>query len=127
MGFGHRVYKNYDPRAAIVKQKAHEVFRALGVSDPLLDIALRLEEAALADDFFVSRNLYPNVDFYTGLMYKAMGFQTRMFTVMFALGRLPGWIAQWREMITDPTTKIGRPRQVYVGAPKRDYLPMGDR
>jgi citrate synthase len=106
MGFGHRVYKNYDPRAAIVKEKAHEVFARLDVHDPLLDIALRLEEVALADDFFVSRKLYPNVDFYTGLIYKAMGFPTRMFTVLFALGRLPGWIAQWREMITDPATKI---------------------
>jgi len=127
MGFGHRVYKNYDPRATIVKQTAHEVFDALGVSDPLLDIAMRLEEVALSDDFFISRKLYPNVDFYTGLIYKAMGFPTRMFTVMFALGRLPGWIAQWREMIEDPQTKIGRPRQVYVGAPARDYVPLEAR
>ncbi len=127
MGFGHRVYKNYDPRAAIVKKAAHEVFSALEVKDPLLDIALRLEEVALADDFFVSRKLYPNVDFYTGLIYKAMGFPTRMFTVLFALGRLPGWIAQWREMIEDPQTKIGRPRQVYVGSPKRDYSPVSAR
>ena len=127
MGFGHRVYKNYDPRAAIVKKTAYEVFDALGVSDPLLDIALRLEEVALSDDFFISRKLYPNVDFYTGLIYKAMGFPTRMFTVMFALGRLPGWIAQWREMIEDPQTKIGRPRQVYVGATERPYLALQDR
>ena len=127
MGFGHRVYKNYDPRAAIVKKTAYEVFDALGVSDPLLDIALRLEEVALSDDFFISRKLYPNVDFYTGLIYKAMGFPTRMFTVMFALGRLPGWIAQWREMIEDPQTKIGRPRQVYVGATERPYLALEDR
>ena len=127
MGFGHRVYKNYDPRAAIVKEKAHEVFERLDVHDPLLDIALRLEEVALADDFFVSRKLYPNVDFYTGLIYKAMGFPTRMFTVLFALGRLPGWIAQWREMITDPATKIGRPRQVYVGATERNYVPLDAR
>lgn len=127
MGFGHRVYKNYDPRAAIIKQKAHEVFAALNVNDPLLDIAMRLEEVALADDFFVSRGLYPNVDFYTGLIYKAMGFPSRMFTVMFALGRLPGWIAQWREMIADPQTKIGRPRQIYVGEPERDYVPLLDR
>ncbi|MCB0918653.1 MAG: citrate synthase [Actinobacteria bacterium] len=127
MGFGHRVYKNYDPRAAIIKEKAHEVFRILDVRDPLLDIALRLEEVALADDFFVSRNLYPNVDFYTGLIYKALGFPTRMFTVMFALGRLPGWLAQWREMIADPETKIGRPRQVYTGAVERDYVPLADR
>lgn len=127
MGFGHRVYKNYDPRAAIVKRSAHEVFESLQVSDPLLDIALRLEEVALADDFFISRKLYPNVDFYTGLIYKAMGFPTRMFTVLFALGRLPGWIAQWREMISDPDTKIGRPRQVYVGEVLRDYTPIDAR
>ena len=127
MGFGHRVYKNYDPRAAIVKKAAYDVFAAMDVKDPLLDIALRLEEVALADDFFVSRKLYPNVDFYTGLIYKAMGFPTRMFTVLFALGRLPGWIAQWREMINDPQTKIGRPRQVYVGEPLRDYVPIEDR
>jgi len=127
MGFGHRVYKNYDPRAAIVKQTAHDVFKALNVSDPLLDIALRLEEVALADEFFISRKLYPNVDFYTGLIYKAMGFPPKMFTVLFALGRLPGWIAQWREMINDPDTKIGRPRQVYIGADMRDYVPIGER
>jgi citrate synthase len=127
MGFGHRVYKNYDPRAAIVKKAAYDVFAAMDVKDPLLDIALRLEEVALADDFFVSRKLYPNVDFYTGLIYKAMGFPTRMFTVLFALGRLPGWIAQWREMINDPHTKIGRPRQVYIGEPLRDYVPIDDR
>ncbi len=127
MGFGHRVYKNYDPRAAIVKKAAYDVFAAMDVKDPLLDIALRLEEVALADDFFVSRRLYPNVDFYTGLIYKAMGFPTRMFTVLFALGRLPGWIAQWREMINDPATKIGRPRQVYIGEPLRDYVPIDDR
>ncbi len=127
MGFGHRVYKNYDPRAAIVKEKAHEVFARLNAYDPLLDIALRLEEVALADDFFVERKLYPNVDFYTGLIYKAMGFPTRMFTVLFALGRLPGWLAQWREMMSDPATKIGRPRQVYVGAEARNYLPVADR
>ncbi len=127
MGFGHRVYKNYDPRAAIVKKTAYEVFEALGVSDPLLDIALRLEEVALSDDFFIERKLYPNVDFYTGLIYKAMGFPTQMFTVLFALGRLPGWIAQWREMIGDPDTKIGRPRQVYIGEPLRDYTPVTGR
>jgi citrate synthase len=121
MGFGHRVYKNYDPRAAIVKKATTDVLENLGVQDPLLDIAMRLEEVALADDFFVSRKLYPNVDFYTGVIYKAMGFPTRMFTVLFAMGRLPGWIAQWREMIEDPATKIGRPRQVYVGATERDY------
>ena len=127
MGFGHRVYKNYDPRAAIVKETAYRVFEQMNVSDPLLDIALRLEEVALADDFFISRKLYPNVDFYTGLIYKAMGFPTRMLTVMFALGRLPGWIAQWREMIEDPETKIGRPRQVYVGEVLRDYNAISNR
>ena len=119
MGFGHRVYKNYDPRAALVKDATTRVLNSLGVSDPLLDIAMRLEEVALADEYFVERKLYPNVDFYTGVIYKAMGFPTRMFTVLFALGRLPGWIAQWREMIEDPTTKIGRPRQVYVGPAER--------
>ncbi len=115
MGFGHRVYKNYDPRAAIVKKVARDVLDSLAAPDPLLDLAMQLEEAALADDYFVSRKLYPNVDFYTGVIYKALGFPTPMFTVLFALGRLPGWIAQWREMIEDPATKIGRPRQVYTG------------
>ena len=109
MGFGHRVYKNYDPRAKIVKQSADEILKQLGVNDPLLDIAKALEEKALADDYFIERKLYPNVDFYTGVIYRAMGFPTSMFTVLFALGRLPGWIAHWREMINDPTTKIGRP------------------
>nr|MDT0657441.1 citrate synthase [Micromonospora sp. DSM 115978] len=127
MGFGHRVYKNYDPRAAIVKQAAQDVLGRMSKPDPLLDLALQLEEIALADDFFVSRRLYPNVDFYTGLIYKAMGFPTKMFTVLFALGRLPGWIAQWREMMSDPATKIGRPRQVYTGAPERAYLPVEAR
>jgi citrate synthase len=127
MGFGHRVYKNYDPRAAIVKQATRDVLEGLGKPDPLLDIAMQLEEVALADDFFVERKLYPNVDFYTGVIYKAMGFPNRMFTVLFALGRLPGWIAQWREMIADPTTKIGRPRQVYVGETERSFVPLSDR
>ncbi|RBM21395.1 citrate synthase [Streptomyces sp. PT12] len=127
MGFGHRVYKSFDPRAKIIKAAAHDVLSALGKSDELLDIALRLEEHALSDDYFVSRNLYPNVDFYTGLIYRAMGFPTSMFTVLFALGRLPGWIAQWHEMITDPTTRIGRPRQVYTGVVERDYLPVEQR
>jgi citrate synthase len=127
MGFGHRVYKNYDPRAAIVKKAAQDVLSKMAKPDPLLDIAMRLEEIALADDFFVSRKLYPNVDFYTGLIYKAMGFPTKMFTVLFALGRLPGWIAQWREMMEDPTTKIGRPRQLYTGAPSRDVLEVEKR
>jgi citrate synthase len=121
MGFGHRVYRNYDPRAAVVKKATTKVLDRLGVSDPLLDIAMRLEEVALADDYFVERKLYPNVDFYTGVIYKAMGFPANAFTVLFALGRLPGWIAQWREMMSDPTTKIGRPRQVYIGASERHY------
>ncbi|MBB5113709.1 citrate synthase [Micromonospora echinospora] len=127
MGFGHRVYKNYDPRAAIVKKAAQDVLGRMSKPDPLLDLAVQLEEIALADDFFVSRRLYPNVDFYTGLIYKAMGFPTKMFTVLFALGRLPGWIAQWREMINDPETKIGRPRQIYTGAVERDYVPADKR
>jgi citrate synthase len=127
MGFGHRVYKNYDPRATIIKKAADEVLEALNVSDPLLDIARRLEEVALNDEFFIERKLYPNVDFYTGIIYKAMGFPPHMFTVLFALGRLPGWIAQWREMIEDPDTKIGRPRQVYIGAPERNYIDLGAR
>ena len=127
MGFGHRVYKSYDPRAAIVKQAAQEVLGRLKTPDPLLDIALQLEQTALADDFFVSRKLYPNVDFYTGLIYKAMGFPSVMSTVLFAIGRLPGWIAQWREMIEDPATKLGRPRQVYVGQAERHYVPVEDR
>ena len=121
MGFGHRVYKNYDPRAAIIKATADEVLRKLGGRDELLDIALQLEDIALHDDYFVSRKLYPNVDFYTGVIYKAMGFPTRMFTVLFAIGRLPGWLAHWREMQYDPHTKIGRPQQLYVGAAERPY------
>jgi citrate synthase len=127
MGFGHRVYKHYDPRATIVKQAAQDVMSRLAKPDPLLDLAMQLEEIALADEFFVSRKLYPNVDFYTGLIYKAMGFPTRMFPVLFALGRLPGWIAQWREMMADPVTKLGRPRQVYTGPTERPYLPMAER
>jgi citrate synthase len=127
MGFGHRVYKNYDPRAKIVKQNADQILTKLGVTDPLLDIAMALEEKALADDYFIERKLYPNVDFYTGVIYRAMGFPTKMFTVLFALGRLPGWIAHWREMINDPGTKIGRPRQLYTGATERPYVGMSDR
>lgn len=121
MGFGHRVYKNYDPRAKLVKESADEVLSALGVSDPLLDLAKELEEIALNDAYFQDRRLYPNVDFYTGVIYKAMGFPTRMFTVLFAIGRLPGWLAQWREAAGDPQTKIGRPQQLYVGAAERSY------
>ncbi len=127
MGFGHRVYKNYDPRATICKKTVQDVLARMHKPDPLLDLAMQLEEIALADDYFVSRKLYPNVDFYTGLIYKAMGFPTKMFTVLFALGRLPGWIAQWREMISDPQTKIGRPRQVYTGATQRDYRAIETR
>jgi citrate synthase len=125
MGFGHRVYKNYDPRAKLVKESADEVLQALGVSDPLLDLAKELEEIALNDDYFKERRLYPNVDFYTGVIYKAMGFPTRMFTVLFAIGRLPGWLAQWREASQDPQTKIGRPQQLYVGAGERNYPGIG--
>ena len=120
MGFGHRVYKNMDPRATIVKATADRVLAELGVSDPLLDIAKELEAAALADESFISRKLYPNVDFYTGVIYKAMGFPTRMFTALFAMGRLPGWTAHWREMNHDPATKIGRPQQLYIGSQQRD-------
>ncbi|MDR1152456.1 MAG: citrate synthase, partial [Bifidobacteriaceae bacterium] len=127
MGFGHRVYKNYDPRAAIVKRSADKVLASLGVKDELLDIAREVEGIALADDYFIERKLYPNVDFYTGIIYRAMGFPSSMFTPLFAFGRLPGWIAQWREMMTDPTTRIGRPRQVYVGHATRDFIPWEDR
>ena len=127
MGFGHRVYKNYDPRAAIVKQATRDVLDRLGKSDPLLDLAIELEEIALADDYFVERKLYPNVDFYTGVIYRAIGFPATMFTVLFAIGRLPGWIAHWREMMADPTTKIGRPRQVYTGEAERKFVEMSAR
>lgn len=127
MGFGHRVYKNYDPRAALVKETAHDVLSRLGKRDELLDIAMELEDIALNDDYFKERKLYPNVDFYTGLIYSAMGFPTKMFTPLFALGRLPGWIAQYVEMTEDPSTKIGRPRQVYVGATERDYVLLRQR
>ncbi|WP_435299560.1 citrate synthase [Timonella sp. A28] len=127
MGFGHRVYKNYDPRAAIVKKSADAVLSTLGKRDQLLDIALELEDIALNDEYFISRKLYPNVDFYTGLIYKAMGFEPEMFTPLFALGRMPGWIAQWREMMKDPQTKIGRPRQIYTGATERPYVPVTER
>ena len=119
MGFGHRVYKNYDPRARIVRESAGKVLAELGVNDPLLSLAQELEQIALEDDYFKERKLYPNVDFYTGVIYKAMGFPTRMFTVLFAIGRLPGWIAQWREAREDPQTKIGRPQQLYIGSGER--------
>ena len=127
MGFGHRIYKNYDPRAAIIKRHADDILRHHHAQNALLDIAVQLEEVALRDPYFAERKLYPNVDFYTGLIYEAMGFPVNMFTVLFALGRLPGWLAQWREMIEDPETKIGRPRQIYVGEPARDYVPMDRR
>ena len=127
MGFGHRVYKSYDPRARIIKKTADDILAKVGGNDELLEIAKRLEEHALADDYFVERNLYPNVDFYTGLIYRALGFPTQYFTVLFALGRLPGWIAHWREMITDPATRIGRPRQIYTGYTHRDYTPIDKR
>jgi len=127
MGFGHRVYKNYDPRARLLKQAADDMLDDLGVSDPLLDIARELEEVALHDDYFVERKLYPNVDFYSGIIYRAMGIPTAMFTVMFALGRLPGWIAQWQEMREDPKGRIHRPRQVYIGETERELVPLDER
>ena len=127
MGFGHRVYKNFDPRAKLIKSAADRVLKKLGVNDPLLDIAKELEEAALKDSYFVDRKLYPNVDFYSGIIYRAMGFPTSMFTVLFAIGRLPGWIAHWKEMMEDTTTKIGRPRQIYTGHTERPYLPVEQR
>lgn len=126
MGFGHRVYKNFDPRASIIKEACDQMLNKLGVSDPLLDIAKQLEEAALSDPYFVERKLYPNVDFYSGIIYKAMGIPTEMFTVMFALGRLPGWIAQWKEMIGNKEP-IARPRQIYTGAVKRNYVNIANR
>jgi citrate synthase len=126
MGFGHRVYKNYDPRARIIKKIADEVFSVTG-SNPLLDIAIELERIALEDDFFVSRKLYPNVDFYSGIIYQAMGFPVDMFPVLFALGRAPGWLAQWAEMVDDPDQKIARPRQIYLGERGRDYVPVAQR
>jgi len=127
MGFGHRVYKNFDPRARILKETCDEVLREMGVRDPLLDIAKALEEVALSDDFFVERKLYPNVDFYSGIIYRAMGIPTNMFTVMFALGRLPGWLAHWKEMRDDPKTRINRPRQIYTGATRRLFVPPEER
>ena len=126
MGFGHRVYKNFDPRARIIKKAANEVLEDLGIVDPVLDIAKKLEEAALSDPYFVDRKLYPNVDFYSGIIYRAMGISTETFTVMFALGRLPGWIAQWREMRLNKEP-IGRPRQIYVGENQRPFVPLNKR
>jgi len=128
MGFGHRVYKNYDPRAKIMQQTSHEVLAELGIKDdPLLDVAMELEKVALHDEYFIEKKLYPNIDFYSGITLKAMGFPTSMFTVLFAVARTVGWIAQWKEMIEDPSQRIGRPRQLYTGAEKRDYVPMSRR
>jgi citrate synthase len=127
MGFGHRVYKNFDPRAKMIKKSCDEVLQKLGIQDPMLDLAKELEETALSDPYFVERKLYPNVDFYSGIIYKALGIPTQMFTVMFALGRLPGWIAHWKEMIEDPNTKIARPRQIYTGPTETHYVPLERR
>ncbi|MCY3956075.1 MAG: citrate synthase [Nitrospira sp.] len=126
-GFGHRIYKHYDPRARILKRACEQVLEVLGIHDPLLDVAKNLEDAALKDDFFVSNKLYPNVDFYSGMIYKAIGFPVNMFTVVFAIGRLPGWIAHWREMMQEPRLKIGRPRQLYTGPSQTEYVPMDQR
>ena len=126
MGFGHRVYKNFDPRAIIIKKSADEVLEKLGVNDPTLEIAKKLEQAALSDPYFIERKLFPNVDFYSGIIYRAMGFPVEMFTVLFALGRLPGWIAQWREMMDDKQP-IGRPRQIYTGPVSRSFTPLNER
>jgi citrate synthase len=127
MGFGHRVYKNFDPRATIIREMTHEVLGELGVNDPLLEVALKLEEAALKDEYFIARKLYPNVDFYSGIIYKALGIPREMFTVMFAIARTAGWVAHWLEQQTDPENKIGRPRQIYTGATARDYQPLSGR
>jgi len=127
MGFGHRVYKNFDPRAKIIKRRADALLKKLGIRDPLLDIAMKLEEVALKDDYFIERKLYPNVDFYSGIIYRAIGIPIDMFPVMFAIGRMPGWIAHWKEMIENPTTKIGRPRQIYAGHTERKYVPLEQR
>jgi citrate synthase len=127
MGFGHRVYKNYDPRANIIREACHEVLQALGTSDPLLDLAMELEDIALRDDYFVERKLYPNVDFYSGIIYKALGIPTSMFTVMFAIARTAGWVSQWLEQHETPDSRIGRPRQVYSGETERDYVPADQR
>jgi len=128
MGFGHRVYKNYDPRARVMQKTCHEVLDALGrKNDPLMKVAMELERIALEDDYFVEKKLYPNIDFYSGITLRALGFPTSMFTVLFAVARTVGWIAQWKEMIEDPEQKIGRPRQLYVGATRRDYVPIEQR
>ncbi|MBF0511846.1 MAG: citrate synthase [Candidatus Omnitrophica bacterium] len=127
MGFGHRVYKNFDPRARVIKKCADNLFNKLGINDPLLDLAKRIEEAVLKDEYFIERKLYPNVDFYSGIIFRAIGIPLNMFPVMFAIGRLPGWIAHWKEMIDDPTSKIGRPYQIYTGSLKKDYVPIEQR
>jgi citrate synthase len=128
MGFGHRVYKNYDPRARVMQKTCHEVLTELGIKDdPLLDVAMELERIALSDEYFIEKKLYPNIDFYSGITLKAMGFPTTMFTVLFALARTVGWIAQWNEMVEDPSQRIGRPRQLYVGAATRDYVDINKR
>ena len=127
MGFGHRVYKNFDPRATILKKYADHLLESLNIEDPLFDIARELEGVALSDDYFIERKLYPNVDFYSGVIYRVMGLPTNMFTVLFTLGRLPGWIAHWKEMMEAPDVRIGRPRQVYTGARSRDYVPLNQR
>ena len=127
MGFGHRVYKNFDPRAMILKKYADRLLSHLKISDELFDIARSLEEVALSDDYFIERKLYPNVDFYSGIIYRAMGIPTEMFTVLFAMGRIPGWIAHWKEMMDDPDVRIGRPRQIYTGATRREYVPVSQR
>jgi citrate synthase len=128
MGFGHRVYKNYDPRASVLKEACHEVLDELGVkASPLLDIAMELEKIALEDEYFVERKLFPNVDFYSGIILKAMGFPDSMFTVLFAVARTVGWISQWKEMIEEPSLRIGRPRQLYTGPDSRSYIPLSER
>ena len=127
MGFGHRVYKSFDPRAKIIGKACDDLLNKLGINDPCLDIARNLEKAALADDYFIARNLYPNVDFYSGIVLRALGIPANMFTVMFAIGRMPGWVANWREIALNPKGRINRPRQIYQGPAKRDYIPMEDR
>jgi citrate synthase len=127
MGFGHRIHRNFDPRAKIIKKCADDLLKKLGIHDPLLDLAKRMEEVALKDEYFIERKLYPNVDFYSGIIYRAIGIPLGMFPVMFAIGRMPGWIAHWKEMIQDPTTKIGRPFQIYTGEPKTDYVSIEKR
>ena len=127
MGFGHRVYKNFDPRATVIKNACARVLDKLGIDDPVLDLAKQLEEIALQDEYFIERKLYPNVDFYSGIIYRAIGIPVNMFTVMFALGRLPGWIGQWKELMEDPTHRITRPRQIYQGATTTDFVPVEKR